>query len=374
MDQCTTSLPVVQTRKEFMDHLESLIITPKDDDESAGPGRLRELKAYVIETDTAMAPQCRSDRLAWDMSDTGVKDLKIFRVCLGENWHEFFADVSDRRFMILHTNSRADEAKKVMDAIIDVRPPALDRMWMSHEVLDAVARKEGNVFCGFGSDYKGQAKGGGTGGRKKGLRVDASGDLAPHLEDLVRSDKRFKNAIAYRTVKVMRGEDGNDFGHVQDNVYSEGYFAIKEGKSVQDHLSLVDTSKEMYSRAVDRIEECRLGVTESGGKMLAGGSPLNFEFSEKIPDVLQLIRSMFNSAQPFRLWGLDSEIEKGYYSVAGVDLHTGDPMNFEIDDGMMRVYLSKESCGNTVMRLLCNLQVGFGTAVRCKQVEQVVRE
>ena len=375
MNQCTSSLPVVQSRKEFMDHLESLITTSKDgDDEFARHGRPRELKAYIIETDAAMATRYRSERLAWDVSDTGVKDLKIFRVCLGGNRHEFFADVSDRRFMVLHTNSGADEAKRATDAIIKVRPPALDRVWMPHEVLDAVARREGNALRGFASDYRGQTKGGGTGGRKKGLRIGAGGHLARRLEDLVRSDERSSNAIAYRAVRVMRGEECDDFGHVQDDVHSEGYLAIKEGKSVQDHLSLVDTSKELYSRAVGRIEECRLGVAESGGKMLAGVSPLSLEFSEKISDVPQLVRSMFNSARPFRLWGLDSEIEEGYYSVAGVDLHTGDPVNFEIDDGMMRVYLSKKGRGSTVMRLLCNLQAGFGTAVRCRQVEQAVRE
>lgn len=357
-----------------MDHLESLITTPNDGNaEPAGQGRLRGLKACVVETDDTMAARYRSDGLAWDMSDTGVKDLKILRVCLGGKRHEFFADVSDRRFMVLHTGGRADEAKKAVNAITKVRPPALDRTWMSHEVLDAVA-KEGNALRGFGSDYGGRAGGGGTGGRRKALRVDAGGHLARHLGDLARSDERLKSAIAYRTVRVMRGGDGGDLGHVQDDVHSEGYLVIKEGRSVQDHPSLVDASKELYSKAVGRIEECRPGAAESGGGMLAGVSPLNLEFSEKVPDVPQLVRGMFNSARPFRLWGLDSEIEEGYYSVAGVDLHTGDPVNFEIDDGMMRVYLSKKSRGSTAMRLLCNLQAVFGMAVRCRQVEQAVSE
>ena len=373
-NQCTGPLPAVRTRKEFMDHLESMIITPIDGDGSAGQGRLWELEAYVIETDGHMAAEYRSDTLSWDMSDTGVKDIKILRASLGGNRHEFFADMSDRRFMVLHTNSRAGEAKRAVDAIIRARPRELDRMWMSHAVLDAVARKEGNALRGFGSDYRGCAAGGRTGGREKGLRVGASGCLAPRLEYLARSDSQLKNAIAYRTVRVMRGgEGGGDSDHVQDDIHSEGHFAIKEGRSVQDHLSLVDMSKELYSRAVSRIEECRLGAAKSGGRVRARGDPLNIEFSEKVSDVPQLVRGMFNSARPFRLWGLDEEIEDGYYSVAGVDLHTGDPVNFEIDGGMMRVYLSKQGRGSTAMRLLCNLQAGFGTAVRCRQVEQAVR-
>ena len=47
-------------------------------------------------------------------------------------------------------------------------------------------------------------------------------------------------------------------------------------------------------------------------------------------------------------------------------------MNFEVADDMMRVYLNKHGCGNTVMRLLCNLQARFGTGIRCRQVEEAV--
>ena len=57
--------------------------------------------------------------------------------------------------------------------------------------------------------------------------------------------------------------------------------------------------------------------------------------------------------------------------MAGMDIHTGDLMNFEIAPEMMRVYLYHVSRGSTVMRLLCNLQDIFGATVRCRKVEEL---
>ena len=139
---------------------------------------------------------------------------------------------------------------------------------------------------------------------------------------------------------------------------------------MRDHVDLVRLSKDRYARAIERIEGCRLGMHRAGGKWQFRGEPLNFEIRRKIPDVWPFVRSIFNSGKPFRLCGLEKEVDRGYYSVAAVDLHTSDAMDFEISDSMMRVYLNKHGRGNTVMRLLCNLQARFGTNMRCRQVEE----
>ena len=85
------------------------------------------------------------------------------------------------------------------------------------------------------------------------------------------------------------------------------------------------------------------------------------------------MRRVFSAARPFRLWGLESKLEDGYFSVAGVDLHTGSPMNFEITGDFMRVYLSAESRGSAVLRLLTNLQLYYGRGIACERVDQLVR-
>ena len=368
-------LPKVQTRKQLVDYLEDQIAAPTDNGgEPSGQGRPRELKSYVVETDGSLALRGGTGGTTWEVDGTGVEGIKIFRVRREGRAAEFFADMGDRRFLTLHTNSESREAKAAIDGITGLHPPAFDRMWLPHCMLDAVAKDENNKFQGFGvrfADGFGSDTGDGT-LPLEDLDLTLNGSLARNIEEYLKGNGHLESAIAYRKVRVMRGEGTDPSSYVHDDIYDEGYFAIKRGKSVQDHINLVRASKDRYARAVDEIEKCRLGVCRTGGKWRFGGEPLNFEFRKKIPDVGQFVRALFDSAKPFRLWGLEAEVEKGYYSVAGVDLHTGDPVNFEVADDMMRVYLSKHGCGNTVMRLLCNLQARFGTGIRCRQVEEAV--
>lgn len=309
---------------------------------------------------------------AWEIDGTGIKEIKILRVRRGEGAvAEFFADTSDRRFPILHTNSESRDARSAIDGITELCPPHFDRMWLPHAVLDTIAKDEGNTFQGFGVRFtEGPA---GDGGARspplEDLSLTLNGSLARNIDGYLKKNDDLRDAIAYRKVRIMRGDGQAAYSHVHDDVYGDGHFAIKRGKSVQDHINLVRASKNRYARTVEEIEKCRLGVHLTGGKRRFRGEPLNFEFRKKIPNVKRFVRSLFDATRPFRLWGLEAEVEGGYYSVAAVDLHTGDPLNFEVADDTMRVYLSKQSCGNTVMRLLCNLQMRFGTSIRCRQVE-----
>ena len=368
-------LPKVQTRRQLVDYLEDQITAPADKGgEPSGRGRPRELKSYVVETNGSLALRGGTNGTTWEVDGTGVEGIKIFRV-RREGWAaEFFADVGDRRFLTLHTSGEPREAKAAIDGITGLHPPAFDRMWLPHCMLDAVARDENNKFQGFGVRFAGgfASDAGDAALPLEDFDLTLNGSLARNIEEYLKGNGHLESAIAYRKVRVMRGDGADQSNYVHDDIYDEGYFAIRRGKSVRDHINLVRTSKDRYARAVEEIEKCRLGVRRTGGKWRFMGEPLNFEFRKKIPDVGQLVRALFDSTEPFRLWGLEAEVEKGYYSVAGVDLHTGDPLNFEVADDMMRVYLNKHSCGNTVLRLLCNLQARFGAGIRCRQVEEAV--
>ena len=57
----------------------------------------------------------------------------------------------------------------------------------------------------------------------------------------------------------------------------------------------------------------------------------------------------------------------GYFWVNWIDLHTGGTVDFEIADDMMRAYLRKGGCGNTILRLLANLQMHHDAGDTCAQ-------
>ena len=109
------------------------------------------------------------------------------------------------------------------------------------------------------------------------------------------------------------------------------------------------------------------------GELDIVGRPVHIRLCDPLRDIGAFVNRLFDSTRPLRLWGLESEVEEGYYNVAGMDIHTASPMNFEIAADMMRIYLSGESFGGAVMRLLCNLQDIFGTAARCRLVEDLAR-
>lgn len=376
--QTPIHLPKVQTMKQLMDYLEDQIASPPGEDrEDSGRGWPRELGSYVIETNGRTVPHGGSNGTAWEIDGTGVNEIKILRVRRdAAPPAEFFADVSDRRFFILHTCNSSRDAKAAVDGLVELRPPSFDRMWLPHAMLDAIAKDGGNTFQGFGVHFTdGFADDGSASTHPlEDLNLTVNGSMARNIEGYLKDNYHLQDTIAYRKIRVMRGEAQDAYDYVHDDVYDDGYFVIKRGMSIQDHVNLVRVSKNRYARTIEAIERCRLGVYPIDGKWIYQGEPLSFVFDKKIPDVQQFVHRLFDSDKPFQLWGIKSEVEAGYYSVAAVDLHTGDPLDFEIADNMMRVYLNKHGSGNTIMRLLCNLQARFGTGVRCRQVEEAARD
>lgn len=67
------------------------------------------------------------------------------------------------------------------------------------------------------------------------------------------------------------------------------------------------------------------------------------------------VAKLFNAKEPFRLWGVPERVPEGWYADA-VDLHVGHPLRMDVLRDRIRVILEPETCGNTLARLLVNLQ------------------
>lgn len=98
-----TSLPKVQSRKEFIDHLESMISQPSYDDTEHSKGRPHELKTYIVESNNNFPQRFTVGNTSGEVIDTGVDKTKILRVSCAGNILEFFLDITDERFYTLHT-------------------------------------------------------------------------------------------------------------------------------------------------------------------------------------------------------------------------------------------------------------------------------
>ena len=371
-------LPRVQSKKEFHECLEGWISPPRRKGGERSGGRRGGLRSYVLEASGGRKKEGSAGGMRWSVADTGVDKLKILRVECGGGVHEAFMDTSDGRFCVLHTNERSETATRVVDMLTGGWSHPLDRVWMHHGMLEAIAKRAGNFLRGFGAKYSGELSRRGKEGRGSAPEIESlsmaiDGPVARGVDRAVRNAECLGNVVAYNRLRIMRGQAGNPDEHAIDDVTSSGRFAMKRGRSVLDHLDLVGVSKDVYSNVVGGIEECRLGTRQVGGKHVARGRALDFAFRKPIPDLQLFMRRVFSTTRPFRLWGLESRLEDGYFNVAGVDLHTGSSMNFEITRDFMRVYLSAESRGSAVLRLLTNLQLYYGRGIACERVDQLVR-
>lgn len=362
-------LPLVQTRKQFMDYLEDAISASREDDEEPR-GRPRELKAYMLESEGGFPSSFYSDGITGEVQSTGLDGIKILRMSQNGTVLEFFLDTSDPRFFVLHTSEKSEDAGPMVRALTKDRRYTFDNTWFYSDMLYNFTKKEGNAFNGFGVKYDSDTFLSDNNYEKDDiddLRMIINGSLAHRVLNMVDDEPDIKKTMALNKVRIWRGQDSPS-DSIQDDVTYNGYLSVKRGKSVQDHLHLVDICRDEYSKTVNRVEDSSIGVKTVEGRTLVEGKSFDFEFENPIEDLDLFIDRMFNSAEPFKLWGLKSNIHDGYFKITAVDLHSGSPINFDIANNLMRAYLFKGNCGNTMLRLLANLQIHYDSRIACKQI------
>lgn len=117
---------------------------------------------------------------------------------------------------------------------------------------------------------------------------------------------------------------------------------------------------DFYERVVAAVEERMWFFAEDiGPGYSVHGAPLTVKFEPALdPDVFdRLINSTFVSGHgPLRLWGKPIWVGPQRVHVYGIDLHLWQQMYMELTPEGVMVVLPRGTCGNTVNRLLANLQ------------------
>lgn len=139
---------------------------------------------------------------------------------------------------------------------------------------------------------------------------------------------------------------------------------VTRGAGFDAHCRAVTGVVRRYERFVDAIEDHTLTweLLSHGGGRPTGG-PLEVTFAGGVGDVDTFTRRLLSCRWPFRLWGLH-DLARGVAEVEAVDIPTGHRLRFDIADGWMRIYVLEGTGGNTIGRLLSNLQNSFGRNLR----------
>ena len=370
MSQAARSgLAKVENRKELVNQLERMNTPPKRQSKSTKQRPSREkstekVKTYILEAGK-LIQKCQGERVSWKIDSGGFDDVKILRIYqngLPGNVCEFYLDKKDDRFLLLHTNENGTQANYMINGMVNEPSYAFDHTWFYTDMLQKWTRDRGRADGKYKIEHYGMFQ-------KKPTKVKIEGGGARSIYDNILKMKGMSGRTSQKSIEIQsEGEQGIG-KFVKDQISNTGCFSIMQGKSVEDHLHVVDGCKDEYKNVILRVEENMLGVKKDGDSYGMKGNPFVIKFSKKISDIERFIDKVFNSKEPFKLWGARQKISEGYYGVAAVDMHEGSAVNFEIADDMMRVYLYEGSCGNTLARIFTNLQLRYDTRIECRELD-----
>ncbi|WP_152418140.1 MULTISPECIES: hypothetical protein [unclassified Haloferax] len=324
------------------------------------------LKTYLIESNRDIyAPGSKeigdTKFIVEDTRDHGFLKLKTH----GEqNTAYLFVDRLSDRFWAIHSLEKSTTTDSLVDSLIFPRFTDLDHPWLSNQFLENFINLPKNNFRSFSLKYEDEFHeivGNQSG--VKGLSMRLWGDTANQVLSTLRADENISGSTTLSNVGVERDFGGRTL--ISDITYQSKFTA--RGESVEGHFKQVREVMDRYQKLLDTIEQdYSISYESRGGGLHISGRPIVLDFGREITNLDGFVDELFSSKKPFRLWGIKSKKEEDYYTIAGVDMHTGDKINFEISPHWMRIYLPEESCGNVVLRLYTNIQHYFDSKAELK--------
>lgn len=321
------------------------------------------VKTYIIESHNFKKSTSRDDIISSLMnkiyefdaeakvSDTEEESLVhlITKKC------EFYLDIGYQRYLIFHTANPTKFSDPFIKKIHNTL--GFDSLWLPVPLL--LDTTDIGRFWGLGVNYRDYIE---ETGEEELLNPDDVQDLS--LDIKRHFAKRFFNLLMASEMKHMMGiskisiikssnEERNNLGKfIIDDIKYNGKLTAK-GNSFSKHSRVVYDLLGKYNHSLNTIEDYGLSFDEG----FLSGNPITITFSKDI-NVKKLVDLLFNASEPFKLWGIEDEIGKDQFRVYAVDLHngnSGNKLSFEITSKYLRISLPKYSCGNTIMRLMANL-------------------
>jgi len=312
------------------------------------------LKTFVIEAHHGGEVDRFLTAVADDAVVLSTDDAYLHRMVDGDV--EFVIDHLDDRYWSFHTWSPAADAQRLLKSRVQRRRD-LDWAWLPAAHLSRLWAEGQPTW--LRTEFQGeQSLPVDDPARRMQLRL--RGSQPDHLLAMLR-DTPYAPALAYDQVGVL--VEHPDFGVVNEAVNSMGKF-VATGDSFKLHEELVRLALDRYRGLVDAVEARTLswsGDEDTGLRL--DGEVIALSFSRPVPDLERFLDAMFSSREPFRLWGVPRILGADLAAVEAVDLHVGQRLRLEIGTRWLRIFLGPGTCGNTVARLVTNLQHRFDAGI-----------
>lgn len=312
-------------------------------------------KTFVLEAHAPDEPdQFLSELVGADGRLTPTEDAYLHILRQGDL--EFWVDHLDKRFWSFHTWSSAVEARRYLKEQVERRRD-LDWTWLPSDHLSHLwpSTRPKYLRCDFrGEDFLPEHS------LARRLQIGILGENTDELIKLIANHSEYASAISVDQAAVRAVDPA--FGMVDEAVNRTGRF-IAKGDSFAFHQELISGVVSRYRRFVEMIEQRLLkwAPLDNGGATLQGG-PVTIQLSRPIEDLEAFVGELFSCREPFRLWGVPV-IADGAAEVDAVDLHVGQRLRFEITATWIRIFLYDGGCGNSIARLVSNLQHRYDASV-----------
>jgi hypothetical protein len=314
-------------------------------------------KTFVVEAHTK-DPRAFLEDIVGSKNVESTDDAFLFRAMLPEG--VLWVDQLDSRFWSVHTDLQTQVARNFFNKQVEQRRE-LDWMWLPSDHLrnlwpTAISRRVHTTFDGSRFvDSEAPAR---------DLRVQLFGRDATGLLDYISGIDEYRSSVSFDRIQASLSDP--DLGQIEEGVSRMGRFVVT-GDSFEFHAQFVRSVVQRYKRLVNLCEQRAAsyqpfsdGADGAGGTI--SGGPIAIRFSRTIEDLTAFTGTLFSSRAPYRLWGTP-QVRESYAEVHAVDLHVANSLRLDVGRNWLRVYLNEGTCGNTVARLVANLQHTFDGAL-----------
>ncbi|HAZ32032.1 MAG TPA: hypothetical protein DCY61_05005 [Dehalococcoidia bacterium] len=375
-------LPRLSTRREYFDYLDRWTVGTVDDLRTHMTTRAL-VKAYLLETSRFNGSRDALAALGSLHQEISPVDDRLHRLrWRGEESDWALVEVADQRYPALYTALESDTANKRVDRLIQ-GSPLLDRAWFAAPmfqhlwqlVLDAypphrfsqIVFEHESLYEVFADDLAVSSVDNelddtwhvddedmlGVERRRTRMQItERIGKLGRALPRMRPEYEPLESIVRLRIPAPHRG------GH---DVYFDGKFTNRSD-SISSLLQTIQMVTSIYSRLTELAEEAAwphtADMVTGGAQPISLGNPVLVKFGERLELATfeRWIAVLRRKNNRFRLWGNPIRLGEGKVHIYAVDNHLWQPIDLEITRDHLYALLPAGTCGNTIHRLVTNLQ------------------
>ena len=372
-------LPRLQSRREYFDYLDGWPARAGDGSPSRRMKRAV-TKAFLLET--SRTHNLRDAKVALSAAsrvEIEPVDETLFRMRWpGETEDWALLEVKNERYPVIYTEIKSDVANRRIDQLV-ARSALLDRAWLSPSMFQQlwvvlartfsphrfsrIAFEHESVYQRFEEDAPEQNE------EDDDIDDASTEDERPHRAERRRARVQITERIGKMQDSVLPWKERYDPlasivqlripspGRGGHDIYFDGRFTNRSDSTAAFQQTVHDVM-ERYDSSTNRVEEAAWPSMAEGETRLHIGAPLLIRFSERLDSGSfdRWIAALRRKQNRFRLWGTPLRRGPGKVHLYAVDNHLWQPISLEITRDHVYALLPTGTCGNTVHRLVTNVQ------------------